>query len=302
MSAAAPATLILWRLTDGRRGHDAQSRGLALAVARSRSTRVCDIPVAGGARAFLEFLLARFAAGAALPDPHLLVGAGHATHLPLLAARRARGGRIVLLMRPSLPTACFDLCLVPDHDGVPEQGNILRTRGPLNDIRPGSRQGGGGLILIGGTSRHYRWPEPALLDQVRALLATPGPWTLSDSPRTPATTRALLRGLAGVRYVPWESGGPNKVAEELAGAARAWVTADSLSMIHEALTAGAAVGVLDLPPAGSGGRAEEALRRLRADRWVTAFGDWKPGTELPSPPAPLAEASRCAELVLRRLC
>lgn len=297
MSAADPATLVLWRCTDGRRGHDAQSRGLALAIAARRPARICDIPAIGGAHSLLEWLRGRFADGIALPDPHLLIGAGHATHLPLLAARRARGGRIVLLMRPSLPTTCFDLCLIPEHDGVPAGRRVILTRGPLNAIRPGPKQPGG-LILVGGASRHYGWPEAALLEQIRAVLATPGPWTLADSPRTPAATRSRLRDLPGVRYLPWEQG---DVARELAVADRAWVTADSLSMIYEALSAGAAVGVLELPPSRGADRVVKALHGLRAERLVTAFSDWKSGP-LPAAGAPLAEAARCAELVLDRLC
>jgi mitochondrial fission protein ELM1 len=303
LSPAAPAPLVLWRFTDGRRGHDAQSRGLALALAARRSAQVIDVPVPGAARALLDLLTGRCAAGATLPDPDLLVGAGHATHLPLLAARRARGGRTVLLMRPSLPASCFDLCLIPDHDGVPERGNVVLTRGPLNAMRPGPGRGAaGGLILIGGASRHYAWPEATLLDRLRSVLATPGPWTVSDSPRTPASTRDRLRALPGIRYLPWETGDADALARELAGAASVWITADSLSMIYEALSAGAAVGVIELPGARAGDRIAEALHRLRADGWLTGFGDWRPGSPLPPPPAPLAEASRCAGIVLDRLC
>lgn len=303
MSAAAHAPLVLWRFTDSRRGHDAQSRGLALALAELRPVRICDIPVPSAAQSVFEFLLGRCAAGATLPDPHLLIGAGHGTHLALLAARRARGGRIVLLMRPSLPTRCFDLCLVPDHDGMAEQDNIVLTRGPLNAIRsPAAASRSGGLILLGGESRHYRWTETAVMEQLRAVLATPGPWTIGDSPRTPAATRARLRDLSGVRYVAWDEGGPRDLARELTAAERVWVSADSLSMIYEALTAGAAVGVIELPPARAGSRAQEALRRLRSEGWLTVFSDWRPGAQLHPPPATLDEAGRCAELVLRRLC
>jgi hypothetical protein len=300
LSPAAPAPLVLWRFTDGRRGHDAQSRGLALAVAARRPAQVVDVPVTGAVRATFDLLSGRFAAAAALPDPDLLVGAGHATHLPLLAARRARGGRIVLLMRPSLPTAWFDLCLIPDHDRVRGHDTVILTRGPLNAIRPPGRSGDRDLILVGGMSKHYRWEEPALIEQIRALLGTPGAWTLTDSPRTPGTTRRLLHDLAGDRYAPWDNG--DGLAQALAAARRVWVTPDSLSMIYEALTAGAAVGVLELPAIRDGDRVVEAIRRLRAERWITIFSEWRPGSELPPPPAPLAEAARCADLVLDRLC
>ena len=71
-----------------------------------------------------------------LPTPDLLLGAGHHTHLSLLAARRIRGGKVVVLMRPSLPPGLFDLCLIPEHDAPPARPNVLATRGALNRIQP----------------------------------------------------------------------------------------------------------------------------------------------------------------------
>jgi mitochondrial fission protein ELM1 len=56
--------------------------------------------------------------------------------------------------------------------------------------------------------------------------------------------------------VPFAATSPDWLPTQLARADQAWVTADSVSMVYEALTAGAAVGVLDVPrprQAGSAG-------------------------------------------------
>ena len=89
-TAAHPATArVVWRFSDGKAGHDSQSQGLVDALQRCMDIDCYDIAVAKGAA--LDWLRQRFPAGELLPDPWLVIGAGHATHLPLLAARRARG-------------------------------------------------------------------------------------------------------------------------------------------------------------------------------------------------------------------
>ena len=47
--------------------------------------------------------------------------------------------------------------------------------------------------------------------------------------------------------VPVAATGPDWLPAQLARAGQAWATADSVSMVYEALTAGAAVGILDVP-------------------------------------------------------
>ena len=89
---------VVWRFSDGKSGHDNQSLGLVDALQRRTRIHSYDIPVQPGAA--LDWLIGRFPAGSLLPDPWLIIGAGHATHLPMLAARRARGGRTAVLMRP----------------------------------------------------------------------------------------------------------------------------------------------------------------------------------------------------------
>lgn len=302
--AARRRPLVIWRFSDGRRGHDAQSRGLAAAICRIQTSDCHDFPVAGPLWSLVNFLRAHFPAGADRPDPDLLIGAGHATHLPLLAARRARGGRAVILMSPSIPAGCFDLCLVPEHDEPAPGGNIIVTQGPLNTVAfSQTHVADRGLILIGGPSRHFHWHKDGLAAQITAIVAhADTKWCIGDSPRTPPSTRHALRALAraGIEYAAYEEVGTDWLGGRLATTGSVWVTPDSLSMIYEALSSGAGVGVLTLPIRRVG-RVSRGIENLARRGMITTYAQWSAGTALAPRDRPLREADRCAQLVLQRL-
>ncbi len=290
--------MVVWRLTDGKPGHESQTLGLVQALARRRPVECHDVPVAA-CHPFSDLLSHRFPAGAGLPAPDLLIGAGRATHLPLLAARRARGGRALVLMRPSLPAVLFDLCLVPEHDRPRPRPNLLTTRGALNPLTAaGPHHADRGLVLIGGPSRHHRWDGEGLLAQLERLFADRAGvrFTVTDSRRTPAGFLAALEPLLprGSRLVPLAETDPGWVAQRLAESGEAWVTEDSVSMVYEALTAGCRVGLLALPVAGAG-RVARGVERLLAEGWVGRAGE-----EPPPPRKGFNEADRCAGEILAR--
>jgi hypothetical protein len=64
-------------------------------------------------------------------------------------------------------------------------------------------------------------------------------------------------------------------------------------MVYEALTAGVATGLLDLPARGRS-RVVEGLRQLAAAGQVTGFADWVAGNSLQQPAGDFDEARRCA--------
>ncbi len=154
--------LVIWRFCDGKAGHDHQSQGLLEALARLRPVESLTLNPPPPPVGQMLFSLIR----GALPEwrewpaPDLLIGAGHGAHLALLAARRCRGGKIIVLMRPTLPFGLFDLCLIPDHDSPPSRPNILPTRGALNHLQPSATlEPDRGLLLIGGPSTHFGWDQ-----------------------------------------------------------------------------------------------------------------------------------------------
>ena len=294
----------LWLITDNKPGHRSQLQGLAQALAARTAIETHWIDAPGGLAAFRHWLTGRFPPGAALPDPDFILIAGHRTHLAGLAARRARGGKLIALMRPSLPLRWFDLCVIPQHDNPPVRANVFATRGVLNTARPSpEREIDKGLFLIGGPSRHHGWDTPALLAQIDAILtATPAMrWTLTTSRRTPADTESALLALRehGVDVRPVRDTPPGWAMEQVARSAQAWVTEDSVSMVYESLTAGAATGLLAVPRQGET-RITAGVAELQRAGLVTAFADWVRTGQLAAPLERLAESDRVAEAVLAR--
>ena len=294
--------LVLWRLTDGKRGHENQTLGLEKSLRRKRDLDCHEIPVSSPGRGLLNWFAGRFPEGQALPQPDLILAAGHGTHFHLLAARRSRGGRAVVLMRPSLPLSLFDLCLIPEHDNPPARDNVLPTIGVLNGLgSEGAHDSARTLILIGGPSRHHQWCGKDLLGQLQALFGSEPDtvFTLTTSRRTPADFLESLARLDPVncRIVPLSETGPEWVAEQLSRSACAWVTEDSVSMIYESLTAGCSVGLLEMTSLGDG-RVSKGVGCLVRRGWVTRFSDWRQHQSLARPRNDFCEADRCAGGIL----
>lgn len=296
--------MVIWRIVDGRPGHDHQSRGLVQALGDLAEVSCHDLAAQDLKWPWYHLLRRSFPPGNSLPRPDFVMGAGRRTHLPVLCARHAHGGRSVILMRPGLPARWFDCCLVPEHDRCRPAANIIRTRGSITMVRPArDHDQDRGLILVGGPSRHYDWNEGEILDQIGTILGRSEhmTWNISDSPRTPETTSALL-ARAGFRNAAchhWRDTGANWVTRQVRRAGQVWVSADSVSMIHEALTAGANTGILTVPEKRPG-KLVRALENLIREGMVTPFPAWQLGGTLQPPRVALDEAGRCARLLLEQ--
>ncbi|MEM1082844.1 MAG: mitochondrial fission ELM1 family protein [Verrucomicrobiota bacterium] len=291
-------------LSDGKPGHENQSRGLVEAIGRQVGVQVTLLPVKR------EPLLPRIFASSDLPEdtpkPDLIVGAGHTVHGRLLALSRKTKAPSVVLMKPSLPTGLFDLCLIPRHDlkGKKPGRNVIATRGAINRVPPsGDRPRHGGLILVGGPSSSHGWDSAKLSEAVSTIVSACGdrPWRATDSRRTPEDDlRAMRHACPALITHPHRTTGRDWLPERLAEAAEVWVTEDSVSMIYEALSSGARVGLLPVPRLKPGGRVARGIDELVSDGYLTPFDRWEPGTPLPEPPEILRESERCAAEALKR--
>jgi mitochondrial fission protein ELM1 len=296
-------TTVIWRMLDGRPGHENQVIGLTEAIQRIRSVEVCDIRLDEDRKSLRGILSGWLASMASLPAPDLLIGAGHSTHLPLLACSRRFGGRSVVIMKPSLPVGLFDLCLIPEHDTLCfPANNVVRTEGALNRVRPSDRHDSNcGLILIGGPSKHFLWSDEKVIRQVQAIAATSGiRWTIAASERTPENfLKHLQSQLPNVAVKTPHDTSSDWLPGQLEQAGTVWVTCDSMSMIYEALTAGARVGLLELEPS-SPGRISSNIQRLIRSSMVTACSDWMQGRPLSASMKYFSEADRCSGIVVER--
>jgi uncharacterized protein len=296
---------ILWILSDGKRGHENQSLGLAEAFARIQpcAPHLIELP-------HEESLLKRFArlreAIAQNPTPQWIFAAGHSTHLLLLYAGWMTGARTVVLMQPSLPMRAFDYCLIPRHDlknpakALPP--NAIVTHGAVNRMRfESKRKDGSGVLLLGGPSRAYGWNPQELLNQVVSVVRIePGRrWLITNSPRTPeGFMEQVQAALPQAEVCPVESTPADWLPQVLAAATVAWVSEDSVSMIYEALTAGARVGIFAMPAKGAESKHSRGVTELKQAGYVRTWDDWQADPTAESSHPQLAEADRCASLIL----
>lgn len=286
----------IWIVTDGKAGHEAQSEGLVGAIER----------LIGGAtveRLSPGETLARAGGGAGAPA--LAIGAGSATHRALLACRARLGAKAVVLMNPGFwRRARFDLVVAPAHDGLREGRNVVCTRGAINLVRPfGEKDERRGLILVGGPSKHHGWDDASMAAQVREVAERSGDvrWTLTTSRRTPATFLGSLADVDRERLDVWpvERTTREWLQARYAESGAVWASEDSVSMVYEALTSGARVGLLRVPRRRVG-RVVRGVDALARDGLATWIDDWRARGELRRAPERLDEASRVAAIVIER--
>ena len=235
--------MIIYIISDGKKGHLSQTRGLSNALIELANERApqqehaCyEVDITK-----LSWFGKLFYKGKELtyPRPDLILCAGHGTHLAALSLARHLRSLCMVCMRPSLPSSMFDLCITPRHDlpdGFQPNGRIFPTNGAINGIRPTpDTPKTQTLILIGGPSKSYNWDTEIVINQLSSIARmTTTPIVLTTSRRTPGDFVAdVTAACPNIRVVPVEETGPNWVQENLAMAKEVWVTQDSVSMVYE---------------------------------------------------------------------
>ena len=176
--------ILIWRLIDGKTGHEKQTLSLVNALKDEIAIKTIDIKI----QSFLLLILFSMKVLKKIQNPDLIIAAGHKTHISLLFLKYFYGGKSILLMKPSLPCNWFDLCIIPEHDKFKVKGLIVWTKGVLvnttNLINKNEKKG---LILIGGISKHYIWDSESVVNQIKKLLNNNLliDFILSTSRRTP---------------------------------------------------------------------------------------------------------------------
>lgn len=297
-------TIIWYR--DGRPGHERQVQALLQALEKHRRLTVHSVRIAARP-SLIGGLFGGLFSGRRFPAPRtdttarLILGCGHRTHLPVLAAGRRSGASTAILMQPSLPTGWFDCCIVPRHDRSAGRAGVITTIGPLSPVQPlpASQRRQHGVILVGGPSRHWGWSAEQVWHSVEQLVSQSSrSWQLLMSPRTPTDFAAgRPAGLSErLNILPWAGPDSPDVDQRVASAAACWVTADSLSMLFDGLTAGVPCGVIGAARLKRG-RVRSAVGQLLADGWISET----PSRPAEYPPPALREADRAARQLLDRL-
>lgn len=302
---------------DGRPGHEKQTQGVIAALTRLTAVAATEVKLPGPSIAthLKNWLVYLATLGLRASRPldrgriDLIIGTGTATHIPMLRIKGRSRARVVTCMTPDpLLRGQIDLCLVPHHDQPPRRPNVFVTIGPPG-LRPRTRQGDArrGLILVGGRDeKSHVWRTEVLMTQIETLVAREPDWTwtITSSPRTPGECENRLAVLAGehprVVFFRARETARGWVETAYAQSALAWVTADSISMVYEALNAGCRVGILPVKWKKPNNKFQKSIDYLERRQMVATYAHWLHNTGEALQPAVLDEASRCAEEILRR--
>jgi mitochondrial fission protein ELM1 len=214
------------------------------------------------------------------PWPDLVLGIGHRSVPVARHIRRASGGRtkLVHLGNPRIDPRHFDLVITMPQYGLRQSDRVLRLslamasphpeekgtdeeRSFLNALPRPHR-----LMVIGGPNRHWRVAETDAAAAARALMERcdkdGGTLIAVGSPRTEAIVKsAVLETIAGSRH-RYVAGKMPRYLCLLEDADEIHVTADSVSMLSEAIFTGKPIGMIPV--------------RQRA-RGTLAYGLWHIG-------------------------
>lgn len=242
---------IIWRLIDGKSGHDKQSLALIENIKSQNKCKVFDINVQSLQNPILSIVFKKYNLAEGLVNPDIAIGAGHTTHLHLLAIKRCFDAKIVVIMKPSLPLKFFDLCVVPEHDGLKSGPNIFTTQTALVSFNSNiKKKEKVGLFLIGGLSKHYFWDTKLIIQQIRIIskIFKFKKLLLTTSRRTPFDFVRSLKALNNhnIEIYEYSKIEDNWLEKHINKVKNIWVTNDSYSMIIEAIASGANIGILDL--------------------------------------------------------
>jgi mitochondrial fission protein ELM1 len=257
----------VWVLSAGKPGDDAQAILLADAVGWPTVVKRLGVDAL------------------APPWPAVVIASGRATETAArrIAATAAGTVRVVQVGRPHGPLARLDLVVVPPQYVVPDHPRVVRLALPLQRVSPAALAAaatawqpppGAPLprpwigALVGGSGRPYVLDAAAARDLGTRLSAAAraagGSLLVTTSRRTGAAgAGALAAAITAPAVVHrWDGGAPtNPYLAFLGVADRLVVTADSPSMLADAVSTGKPVEIVALPRA-RWGRLRDVPRRL----------------------------------------
>jgi len=221
----------------------------------------------------------------ASPLPPLVVGCGGAG-ARVAAALRRPGVAVIAVQNPRMDLQKFDLVVAARHDGIVGP-NVIVTRTALHRASPARLAAEASLwapafadlprplvaVLLGGSNGRYRFGPAearALAAQLSAVMEAGAGLMLTPSRRTGLVEQRILRDALAPRGAwIWDGAGDNPYFGMLALADAVVATADSVSMVSEAVATSAPVFLVRLP--GKSARIGAFMDALAADGRVRDF-------------------------------
>lgn len=199
------------------------------------------------------------------PWPDLVIAIGHRSVPVARYIRHASGGttRLVQIGNPRLDPSVFDLVITMPQYAVPDSDRVLRLPLAMGAPHPVEAASDAErdilealprphrLLALGGTARNWRMQPEAMAEAARTLVRraeTEGGTVIAvGSPRTERDVlEAVGRALGSSRHLMVDGPMP-RYGTLIRDADEIHVTADSVSMLSEAIFSGKPVGMIPLP-------------------------------------------------------
>ncbi|HDZ39566.1 MAG TPA: hypothetical protein ENH62_15045 [Marinobacter sp.] len=298
---------VIWLLTDNKPGHRNQLKGLGNRLRVKAGASLSWIN-ANDIRVPLWRALLGMppALDTSLPRPNLIIAAGSSTQRLLLALRRLRNAKTLVIMKPWFPRTWINGSIIPAHDGVAQNLDTLVINGVINTVTPLAQitDKPEALVLLGGPSPHFDWDDDVVFGQITHLIDEypQWRWTISGSRRTPEALRARLDELSSTRITVVNPDNTHEdwLGHRVAASKAIWVTPDSMSMVCEAATSRVPTGLFHLSER-PGSRVASGVQQLVQTGYVARWSDHATvmggniGQE-----TTLWEADRAAQWVIQR--
>lgn len=240
----------IWIILDGKKGHEKQIEDLVYCLGKKIDINIYKVESSGFLKVCSDFLYHLSDKCSDLPKPDFIIACGHRTHLEALQKRSRYGGKIIILMKPTLPLFLFDLSIIPAHDKILWSKNTLVVNGSINKLyNKNIHKKNMALILIGGPSKNYYWDNNQIINNIENIVKTHLylNFTVVTSRRTPQILiNNLEKKSINIRLINDENAPANWLEKNIDYYEHSWVTQDSISMLFELLAAGSRVNCIGL--------------------------------------------------------
>ena len=183
-----------------------------------------------------------------LDDLILLIGAGHATYSRMLKAKKIlkRTNKVftVAILKPSSQWDSFELICAPKHDFPLKQKpiNVITFVGSLAETSNLKTDKKKGIIALGGTSKHYKFNNNLLINQIAYILSIHSNhiFNIYNSRRTPSEINGEIKKLknkfSNFEFINYLQCPTPQFQNELQTSDIKFVTPDSINLVYESLS------------------------------------------------------------------
>jgi len=270
-------------VSDGRKGHENQSVAVAKYLGFSYEIVKVDAAFVGSKLLGyiwdkLKIYLKIFVIENEIPAKsyNIVIGTGSSTYYAVKYFAKIYGAKSITTMLPRGYRYDFDIIFAQDHDNPPQRDNIIKIPANFSYVEPQkiykayNRSVG---IVIGGDNGVFTFSKKALKLQVDQIIALFSGYEIAvtTSPRTSKEIDALIASYGFDYEVIFSHKPLNPIPDFLEQCETVFITADSTSMISEAISFGEAnIEILPLKSSKEN-KFERFITQLEEEGYIHIF-------------------------------